>query len=94
MDTKTKHKINRKLYDMTFNTYFDSIPLDTITAILAESTVDIVDEAGNKWEGLLLGRSSNTTFALRECTKILRCVLWLSWYRMPSGRYEIVVYVS
>jgi hypothetical protein len=94
MDTKTKRTINHKLYDLTYNTYFDSIPLDKITTIFAESTVDIVDEAGNKWEGLLLGRNSHTTFALKEINKVLKFVLYLSWYRMPSGRYEIVAYLS
>jgi len=95
MSRKIKETINRKLYKLTYNTYFDSIPLDTIGTILGESGLRMVDIDGTDWSGFLLGANSRASFYLYDTdNKDSHIYLFMSWYKMPSGHYEIVVYVS
>jgi hypothetical protein len=85
-----KDNVNKQLNALGKN-YFSSIPLNLIFSIVEigfESK--IIDEDGTPWSGLLLGNNSHTTFDIRD----RKYVLFLSWYRMPSGNYEIVAYVS
>jgi hypothetical protein len=85
-----KNNVNKQLNALGKN-YFPSIPLNLIFSIVEiglES--EIIDEDGTPWSGFLLGDSSNTTFNIRD----KKYVLYLSWYKMPSGNYEIVAYLS
>ena len=85
-----KNNVNKQLYALGKN-YFPSIPLDLIFKIVEIGLESkIVDEDGTPWSGLLLGDNSHTTFNIRN----KRYVLYLSWYKMQSGNYEIVAYIS
>jgi hypothetical protein len=85
--SKTRTQINRKLAALP--TYHDSIPLQQIFNILAESDVQVLDVDGTPWSGILCGENASATFQTN-----VKASLYLSWYRMPSGKYEIVSYVS
>jgi hypothetical protein len=94
MNTKTpraqKNNVN-KLLGVVGKTYFPSIPLDLIFMIVETGFESkIIDADGTFWSGFLLGDNSNTTFKIKD----RKYVLFLSWYKMPSGNYEIVAYVS
>jgi hypothetical protein len=94
MDTQTartqKNSINKQLNALGKN-YFPSIPLTLIFMIVEMGFGSrIVDEDGTRWNGLLLGDNSHTTFKIEN----RKYALFLSWYKMPSGNYEIVAYVS
>lgn len=95
MDTKPlskkqiKDRINTELHALSLG-YYSAIPLDLIFRCVEHWAGRVVDEDGTPWNGLLLGDDSHTSFAI-EGRKLW---LWLSWYKMPSGNYEIVAYVS
>jgi hypothetical protein len=84
-----KNRLNREL-STVIPTYNDGIPFDAISAIVTRFGGQVVDEAGEPWQGILCGEDSHTTMTIAG----LNLNLYLSWYRMPSGRYEITVYVS
>jgi len=89
-----RQKVNKALYPTT-TVYHDAIPLDDIFACLKSEGLIVVDEAGQPWEGMLLGSDSNATFDLQlDGEAIDNAVLILSWYKMPSSRWEINCYVS
>ena len=90
--TKTRvNQINRELAALTKNKYFKHVPMDEIN--------DSIKKAGYrlpKEDYILTGHEGRATWPLydyvygEETNKILR----VSWYRMPSGNFEIVTYVD
>lgn len=90
LKSSVRSTVNRKLYDLTARKYFDAIPLDEIFAVIRDAGSLVLQEDGTEWNGLLCGSEGNCIFALRDSKHGLS----LSWYRMPSGRYEIVTYVN
>jgi hypothetical protein len=85
-----KNRVN-KFLNILGKYYFTEIPLDKIFAFVETGFESkIIDEDGTPWSGLLLGDNSHTTFKIKN----IKYTLFLSWYKMPSGNYEIVAYVS
>lgn len=88
-----KTRIQKQLTALTKNTYFNSIPLDEIFDIIESEGGIVVDEAGDPWEGFLCGENSQATWKVINIQNT-KCWLTMTWYKMPSGRWEIVAYVS
>jgi len=78
--------------------YFDHIPVAEIQAVLKEHQIMLVNEDGTPFEAIFCGRSGHTLIDLAICGVCGAVVdnhkLFLSWYTMPSGRYEITTYLS
>jgi len=84
-----KNRINKAL--SSFNTtYHVSIPLGEIFTVVYEFAGQVIDVDGTPWSGFLCGDSGQTTFDIEG----VKFHLFLSWYTMPSGRYEVIAYVS
>jgi hypothetical protein len=83
-----RNRTNREL--RPFNNYFDTIPLSGIFEVVRRNIGEVVQEDGTPWSGLLCGTSGTAIFGIANFRSCLR----LDWYKMPSGRYEIVVYVT
>ena len=85
-------KINKEIHKFNIN-YYDAIPLEDIFDILDKYEYTPIQEDGTPWEGFLLGVDSNAIF---ECVHptMKPLFLYLSWYKMSSGRYEIVTYIN
>ena len=81
-------KVNKQL--VALPTYHASIPLSTIFQICKNFDLDVVDEDGTPWSGVLCGDSGHALFKI-AC---VRNVVVLDWYKMPSGNYEITCYIS
>lgn len=88
----TLNRIN-KAFGNEIQTYNDDIPLDTIFAIVARYGGTVVDEAGDPWSGFLCGVQGQATMAVNHPDH-KNIFLTVTWYKMESGRYETVVYVS
>jgi hypothetical protein len=78
------NKVNKVITSLTHNTYFDSIPAAPIAAIL-ESFGLLTSELN----GIYCGHEGRTLAQVAD-----NAWLHMTWYRMPSGRFEIVAYVS
>jgi hypothetical protein len=97
-----KNAVNHKLTAFTTNRYFGSIPLSGIFDILHSEGLVLLQEDNTEWAGFLCGDSSMDTFGLGfSDTKNGEGMyapaynrLAMSWYKMVSGRYEIVAYIS
>ena len=94
----TKHgimrEVNKYLAELG-KEYHYSIPLIDIFEELDRYNLSAVDEDGEPWQGMLLGADSRTTIEVIDMeTGKYFCTLYLSWYKMESGRYEIVSYIS
>lgn len=89
LQPSSHRRINDHLCSIS-SKYHDSIPLETIFGVLRKEGVEVLQEDGTSWEGFLCGENSHTTFPLN----VKNHVLSLSWYKMESGRWEIVSYLS
>ena len=99
-----KRKANNKIYAVTSG-FHDKIPIKDLFDALAEIGVHAVQEDGTPWSGMLIGgaecgdertRDQVVHFDLvrTENGSPLNNSLYLSWCKMPSGKYEIVSYLS
>jgi len=97
-------RINNILHDLGLK-YHDSIPLDTIfDAAKAEGLIPL-QEDNTEWDGFLCGAEGRCIFpvgTLDSRTEVngldtyipyRNNAIALTWYKMPSGRYEIVSYI-
>jgi len=87
--------VNGAISRLTVGMYFDKIPLDEIFAIMKKSEMEAVQEDGTKWSGFLCGKEGRAHIAFKfEGEPFDKSVLYLSWYQMQSGRFEVVCYLS
>lgn len=98
---KEIQKINKQLKQ--FNSYWCTIPLININSVLKENKLLLIQEDGTAFSGIFCGDSSNTNIFLGVYEKnsenefyemVENTSLKLSWYKMPSGNFEIVCYIS
>ncbi len=80
-----RRQANQRIHALTCNQYFEAIPVATIADILTECGFN-----AEPLEGIYCGASSQIEPELVG----QRTWVSLSWYRMPSGRYEITCYLS
>lgn len=102
LNTSIKNKINRAIYRIVGNKYFDKIPLQDIFDVLDKFDIVILQEDNSKWSGILVGRYGQTYFPVASKNSNIgdvyvhfkNTLLALSWYKMQSDNYEIVSYMT
>ena len=110
LSVKDRKRVNKQIHVFTKPIYFDTIPLDGLFSILQNEGIVVIMEDNREWQGFLCGESADVNFVLADQTKpetpdwgseftvynhvIENVELRLTWYRMPSGRYEIVAYLT
>lgn len=82
-ERRSRHAFNRALQKLTVNCYFDAIPVTLLDEQLRLHGFSFLQD------GIYCGADGQINEQVGPNT-------WLamSWHRMESGRYEIVVYVS
>jgi len=77
-------------------TYWQSIPIGKICDIARSCKLELVDEGGEPWEGILTGREGRCSIEIAEAESLDSTgkYLNLQWYKMPSGKYEINAYIN
>lgn len=83
-ETKSRRIANDIVANVTRVNYFDGLPVNTFKEVLIECGFN-----GEALDGIYCGHEGRTTEQVGPNT-------WfhMSWYRMPSGRYEVVAYLS
>ena len=107
LNDSMKKKINKELHKISTgsannNTYYSTIPWDMIENTLKMFNIVPLQEDMTKWSGMFVGRDSQadieiapeSSFNNTFYTPYINAMLRLSWYKMQSGRYEILVYIS
>lgn len=106
MDSKTKKKVSRALQAAVPESYTEGIPIERLDEALRSEGYLLVQEDGTPWSGMLFGADSQALFRVGELgtersvngldmySTVENTALSVSWYKMPSGKYEIVHYMS
>ncbi len=88
--TRLRHA-NSEIADLIRNRYFKHVPMTEIQDILEKNGFRLPEEGF-----ILTGHKGKAQWKLYDNMrqKETNDTLHVSWYRMPSGRFEIVSYVS
>lgn len=81
LPAKDKKKINRQL-DALCREYHVGIPCEKINSILGEFQLKMEDGIYCGWDGEMSEHVGQNTY------------IRMTWHKMPSGKFEIVAYVS
>jgi hypothetical protein len=99
---KTKNKINKTLGVLS-SFHWDDIPLDKIFETLHNEGYYPLQEDHTQWSGFLCGREGRMFLTIGTGIPDHRGIyletmkntcLAVSWYKLQSGRYEVITYVS
>lgn len=96
-----KNKINKHITKIG-KEYYNNIPLETIFDILDYYDIVALQEDNTEWNGMLVGNEAQVYFNLayknsfdgKRYQPFTNTMLALSYYKMSSGRYEIVTYLT
>lgn len=93
-----RRQINQNL-GKNIQCYHDSIPVEEINRSLMPVGFELVCEDGTPFEGTFCGEQGSTLPRVAQLGAgmlgmIDNAGIALSWYKMPSGRLEIVCYLS
>jgi len=98
--------INQKITTLTYNKYLERVPLVDIFHIIHDEGYVPLQEDDTEWSGFLVGPEGRAHIILGDSESFvmgdygepiyvpLNLSLNITWYRMESGRYEVVAYVS
>jgi len=85
-----KARTNRELAKLTAG-YLPEIPLSDIFSVIRERTgAGVVQEDGTPWSGFICGESGSCSLTIQG----FRFSFRMTWFQMPSGKYEVTAYVS
>jgi len=102
-----KRRASKKIHEVTKGWHV-GIPTDRIVAVLAEEGFTPILEDGSRWIGVVAGDAECGSEEAREQYSNARLiqkneegkwavtttVLHMQWCKMPSGKYEVVCYIS
>lgn len=87
--------VNKELHALTTNQYFQSIPTQEIQTILDKYGMGTNVETNERvMDGIFTGHEGRMSEPIGKNQKgEANMYFTMTWYKMPSGRYEIVPYV-
>lgn len=89
-----RRKVNKDLFPLGAE-YHREIPLDAVFEVLNKHGVIPLQEDYTYWSGFLTGRTGKASIELGwSGGLIVNSVLFLSWYKMESGKYELICYLT
>jgi hypothetical protein len=103
LDSATRRKVSNEVSTLSSGEYYDAIPLKDVFDILAKYGIVALQEDNTEWSGILTGREATVTLPLAPIpskssegfyTPYSNVALHFSYYKMPSNRYEFIVYVN
>ena len=105
INARMKKRINTDITKFLKPTYFDKIPLQPLFDILEKHGLVALQEDQTKWDGFLLGGVKKTErvqfdLGVKEFKDgntypvITNAELQLSYYKMKSGKYEVIAYIG
>lgn len=107
MPSKLKNTLQNEVHRILKPTYFEQIPLKDIFDVFAANGVMAVQEDGTKWSGMLVGgkgcgedgaesQRADIELAIKNGPwwKITTSALSITWCKMPSGKMEVIGYIS
>ncbi len=104
-----KSQIQKQIYEVTKD-YHDQIPLQSMFDVLKSFNIVPLQEDGTLWSGMLIGGAecgsdevadqiAGFDLAFQDPNQnrfipINNTLLQIQWCKMPSGKYEVVAYLS
>lgn len=89
-----KRNANKLLSEMG-KQYWPEIPMDDIVNGLRALQIELVNEDGTPFSAIFTGDEGRANIDLKWMDAyVTNSELLITWYKMPSGNYEIVAYLG
>lgn len=93
--TKKLNKEISKFIKKNGGCYFDKFPIKQINDCFKRHNFELLNEDGTKFCAFFCGTNGKTSINYGSGNDIAEfSTLQFSWYKMPSGKYEITTYIS
>lgn len=94
LSTAVKREANMIL-DRFGKQYWPAIPINAMIDQLRSLEIELANEDGTPFEAIFTGQEGKTNIDLTWMgNPVINSVLTMTWYKMPSGNYEIVAYMG
>lgn len=103
MPASIRNRANRKISEIASGAPRRDIPLSDIDAVLRDLGYLLVQEDGTPWSGFLTGREGRANIDIgilgtqdedQIHETVSNAMLVITWHKFPTGRYEVIAYVS
>ncbi len=75
--------------------YWDSLPIGDMTDGLQALGIELVNEDGTPFSAIFTGEDGRANIDMTWMgAPVSNSMLAMTWHKMPSGRYEVVAYLS
>ena len=92
--TKKLNKEISKVIKKNDSCYFDKLPIEQINDCLKKYNFELLNEDGTKFCAFFCGENGRASINYGKLNDVVEnSTLYFSWYKVPSGRYEIIMYV-
>jgi hypothetical protein len=104
--TKTRKSLNNALRSALPGNYYNGIPIGEMQEALRKEGYVLIQEDGTKWSGMFLGSEGEAFLQMGKLDQgrnlngqatykpVSNSGLRMTWYEMPSGKMEIVKYIT
>lgn len=97
-----RNRLNGKIAEVASGNPIARIPLTDIDDILRSEGYLLVQEDGTKWAGILTGRDGKAKIDIGLLStedengiyEMVNSLLFLTWHKFDTGRWEVIAYVS
>jgi hypothetical protein len=107
LSSSERNKANKEIQKVLKKTYFSSIPLNEIEKALNKFGLTMIAEDYKGWSGFLTGGVDKTEQVyfdlgwmdekglIDNTFKVVpNAMLAMTYYKMPSGKYEVIAYIT
>lgn len=105
MLARDRAKISKAIHNTLEQIYFDAIPMRDISSTLRERGLVLLNEDNTEFSAIFCGNHGSCVIQIGDLNSAkeknglleyspIEAWLYLSWYKMASGRYEVIGYVS
>lgn len=106
VNAKTRNLLNRAVNAALPGNYYDGIPIEDMQEALKLEGYVLLQEDGTKWSGMFLGSEGEAFLEMGKLSEgrmvnglatykpVSNSGLRMTWYKMGSGKYEIVKYIT
>jgi hypothetical protein len=106
INAKDRAGLNSALHSAVPGDYFKDIPMEEINSALKKEGYLLIQEDGTEWDGLLTGSEGEALFRLGKLSEgrevngkatykpVPNSGLKMTWHKMPSGKWEVIKYIT
>lgn len=108
MPARVRARVRKEISEALSESYYKEIPIQEIDDVLRKHGYLLIQEDYTPWNGMLVGTNAMAFFRIGQIEgavetqyskeklypQVSNTGIQMTWYKMPSGKYEIVAYLT